>query len=263
MDPHQVKQHLTDLVLDGREELAIEELLAMSNSSTKDVKKSVIALANIYRKFEKNKTGGSLTPEKINSTSDRISQALLGVIEQITEEEEGHRKNIDVESLFHDIDDLGDGHNLLKRKRLVRMISIIVPTAVVLIVGILTFNGIFSKTANPGEAALRVWMGRWRHQMESKGSKEIIGNLTFEIVSNDQFIGKSRNVFPDGSETTNTLSEIQFSREGKVIEGIWKTDNIQSLHGTFRLNLDEDNRFAGYYTVVNQEGEFYWNGLKQ
>lgn len=263
MDPHQIKQHLTDLVLDGREELAIEELLAMSNSSSKDVKSNVITLANIYRKFEKDKSVGVLTPDRINSMSDRISQALLGLIEQITEEDEEHRKNIDLEAMFHDIDDIADGKAMRRRKRLIRAASIIIPTVAVLIVGFLAFNGMFSKTTNPGEAALKVWMGEWRHQMQSRGNKEITGNLTFEMVNDDQFIGKARNLFPDGSETTNTLSQIQFSHKGKVIEGIWKTDNIQSLHGTFRLNLDDDNKFAGYYTVVDQEGEFYWNGLKQ
>ena len=59
-----------------------------------------------------------------------------------------------------------------------------------------------------------------------------------------------------------TLSQIEFSTNGKVIEGIWKADDIQSLHGTFRFSLDGENRFEGHYTVVNQEGEFYWNGTK-
>lgn len=264
MDPHQIKQHLTDLVLDGREELAIEELLAMSNSASKDVRRSVSALSNIYRKFEKDKSAGLLNAEKINFISDRISQTLLAIIEQITEDDESNTKVIDLESLFHDIDLLSaDGDAFLKRKRLHRKILTTVPLAIVIVIGILAFNGTFFKTNNPGEAALKGWVGEWRHQMQATGEKEISGSLTFELVTDDQFIGKSRIVFPDGSETTNTLSQIQFSHKGKVMEGIWSTDNIQSLHGTFRLSLDAENRFAGSYTVVNQEGEYYWNGMKQ
>ena len=109
---------------------------------------------------------------------------------------------------------------------------------------------------------MKGWIGEWGHQMEANGNKEIKGSLTFELVDDDQFVGKAHNVYPDGSETTNILSQIQFSHNGKVIEGVWKTENVQSLHGTFRLNLDDENQFVGYYTVVNQEGEFYWKGTK-
>jgi len=263
MDPHQLKQHLTDLVMDGREELALEELLAVSNSASKEIKRSVAVLSNIYRKFEKDKLNGHLNPERINFTSDRISQALLVIIEQITEDDESNRKAIDLETLFHDVGDLsGDGNILLKRRGLVKKISIIVPIAIVVVVGILAFNGTFRRTTNPGDVALKGWIGEWNHQMESSGNKEIKGSLTFELVNDDQFVGKAHNVFPDGSETTNILSQIQFSHKGNVIEGVWETDNVQSLHGTFRLNLDDENQFAGYYTVVNQEGEFYWKGTK-
>ena len=80
--------------------------------------------------------------------------------------------------------------------------------------------------------------------------------------SDNELTGKAHNVFPDGSETSYTLSQIVFSNNGKVIEGIWKADDIQSLHGTFRFSLDGENQFEGHYTVVNQEGEFYWNGTK-
>jgi len=97
--------------------------------------------------------------------------------------------------------------------------------------------------------------------MQSAGDKKVTGTLSFELVSNE-LIGKANNVFPDGSETANTLSEIKFSNDGKVIEGIWKADDIQSLHGTFRFNLDSESRFTGTYTVVNRKGEFYWNGTK-
>lgn len=264
MDPHQIKQHLTDLVLDGREELAIEELIAMSNSSSKDVRKSVTTLSNIFRKFERDKSNGHLNPEKINFTSDRISQALLVIIEQITEEDEANRKEIDLDTLFHDIEESSaGGSKLLKRRALMMNFAIVIPIGIVAAVGILTFNGTFSRTTNPGEAALNGWIGEWQHQMESQGNKEITGSIKFEVASEDQLVGKSYNTFPDGSQTTNTLSRIQFSHKGKVMEGVWQTENIQSLHGTFRLNLDEENRFAGHYTVVNQEGEFYWNGMKQ
>jgi len=263
MDPHQLKQHLTDLVLDGREELALEELLAISNSAPKEIKNSITTLSNISRKFEKDKSNGHLNPERINFTSDRISQALLAIIEQITEEDESSRKEIDLEALFHEVSDLsGDGNRLLKRKALVRKFSIIVPIPIIVVVAILAFNDTLMTTTSPGDAALQGWTGEWQHQMEASGSKEIKGTLTFEMVDGDLFVGKARNVFPDGSETTNILSQIQFSHKGKVIEGVWKTDNVQSLHGTFRLNLDEENRFGGYYTVVNQAGEFYWNGMK-
>jgi hypothetical protein len=263
MDPHQLKQHLTDLVMDGREELAIEELLAISNSATKDVKVSIITLSTIFRKFEKDKLSGNLNPEKINFTSDRISQALLVVIEQITEEDEASQKTIDLESLFHDVGDLSDdGNKLFKQRSLIKKISIIVPITIVVIVAVLAYTGSLSKTSNPGEAVLQRWLGEWSHQMEAYGNKEINGRLTFELSTEHEFVGKARNVFPDGSETTNLLSEIEFSHQGKVIEGVWVTDNVQSLHGTFRLNLDDENRFAGYYTVVNQEGEYYWKGSK-
>ncbi len=263
MDPHQLKQHLTDLVLDGREELALEELLAISNSASKEIKKSVLALSNISRKFEKDKLGGHLNPERINFTSDRISQALLVIIEQITEEDGSNREEIDLDALFHEVSDLsGDGNRLLRRNALVKKISIIVPIAIVIVVGILAFNGTLRRTTKPGDTALQGWIGEWNHQMQGSGDKEIKGSLTFELVGDDQFVGKAHNLFPDGSETTNILSEIEFSHKGKVIEGVWKTDNVQSLHGTFRLNLDDENRFAGYYTVVNQAGEFYWNGTK-
>ncbi len=262
MDPHQLKQHLTDLVLDGREELALEELLAISNSAGNEIKNSVTALSNISRKFEKEKLNGQMTPEKINFTSDRISQALLAIIEQITEEDESNRKEIDLDTLFHDVGDFsGDGNLLRKRKALVKRISMIVPIPIFVVVGIIAFNNTF-RTANPGNAALQGWVGEWQHQMQAAGSKEITGSLTFELLSDDQFMGKAHNIFPDGSETTNVLSQIQFSRNGKVIEGIWETENVQSLHGTFRLNLDDKNKFAGYYTVVKQEGEFYWHGTK-
>jgi hypothetical protein len=263
MDPHQLKQHLTDLVMDGREELALEELMAVSNSASKEVKKSVTTLSNIFRKFEKDKLNGHLNPERINFTSDRISQALLVIIEQITEDDESNRKAIDLETLFHDVGDFGDGNHLLKRSGLAKKISIFVPIPIFIVVGILAFNGTFSRTTTPGEEALKGWIGEWDHQMQSTGTKEVKGSLTFELAGDDLFVGKTRNVFPDGSETANTLSQIQFSRKGKVIEGVWVTDNVQSLHGTFRLNLDDENRFTGYYTVVNQEGEFYWNGSKQ
>jgi len=263
MDPHQLKQHLTDLVMDGREELALEELVAVSNSASKEIKRSVAVLSNIYRKFEKDKMNGHLNPERINFTSDRISQALLVIIEQITEDDESNRKAIDLETLFHDVGDLsGDGNILLKRRGLVKKISIFVPIPIFIFVGILALNGTFNSTNNPGEAALKGWTGEWHHQMQSKGSKEIEGSLMFELAGDDVFVGKSRNVYPDGSETTNILSQIQFSHQGKVIEGVWKTENVQSLHGTFKLNLDDENQFVGYYTVVNQEGEFYWKGKK-
>jgi len=263
MDPHQLKQHLTDLVLDGREELALEELLAISNSASKDIKKSVTALSNISRKFEKDKLNGHLNPERINFTSDRISQALLVIIEQITEEEGSNRKEIDLETLFHEVSDLsGDGNRLIKRKALVKKFSIIVPIPIIVVVAILAFNDTLMTTASPGEAALQGWIGEWDHQMEASGGKEIKGSLTFEMVNDDQFVGKARNVFADGSETTSILRQIEFSHKGKVIEGVWETDKVQSLHGTFRLNLDDKNRFDGYYTVVNQGGEFYWKGTK-
>ncbi|HEX6893495.1 MAG TPA: hypothetical protein VF141_22440 [Chryseolinea sp.] len=263
MDPHQLKQHLTDLVMDGREELALEELLAVSNSASKDIKKNVAALSNIYRKFEKDKLNGHLNPEKINFTSDRISQALLVIIEQITEDDESNRKAIDLDTLFHDISDLsGDGNTSIKRKGLVKTMSIIVPIPILMVLGILALNGTFTWTTNPGDTALKGWLGEWNHQMESNGNKEIRGSLMFELVDDGLLVGKAHNLFPDGSETINMLSQIEFSHNGSVIEGVWKTDKVQSLHGTFRLNLDDENRFDGYYTVVNQEGEFYWKGTK-
>ena len=82
MDSHQIKQHLTDLVLDGREEVAIEELLAMSNSRNKEMRNSIEALSSRYQKFEREKTRGALNQENIHTTSGRISQALMAIIEQ-------------------------------------------------------------------------------------------------------------------------------------------------------------------------------------
>ncbi|MDH4091955.1 MAG: hypothetical protein OEV24_15970 [Cyclobacteriaceae bacterium] len=267
MDPHQIKQHLTDLVLDGREEVAIEELLAMSNSHSKEIRNNIAALSSRYQKFERDKTSGSLNKENISITSGRISQALMAIIEQLTEEEESHLHPVDLELLFKEIDELSANAKILSKVRLnktrtIKRISIILPVLILVIVGILAFNGIFTKTGNPGTAALDNWAGVWHHQMESAGDSKITGDLSFEIVNDNEFTGKAYNVFPDGSETTYTLSQIEFSHNGKVIEGIWETDNIQSLHGTFRFDLEGEDRFDGHYTLVNQDGKYYWNGTR-
>lgn len=262
MDHHQIKQHLTDLVLDGREEVAIDELLAISNSCSDEIRNNIAALSKRYRKFEGDKAGGSLSLDKINTTSDRISQALMFIIEQLTEENEPGQNTVDLDAIFDDLDNSEtDVLSKVKSKTLKR-ISIIVPVCLVLIVGVLAFNGRFSKTNSPGKAALESWGGVWHHQMQATGDSKITGSLSFEIDGDSQFIGKASNVFPDGSETTNTLSNIEFSRQGKVMEGIWQADNVQSLRGTFKFSLNDTNRFDGYYTVVNQEGEFDWNGTK-
>lgn len=264
MDTHQIKQHLTDLVLDGREEVVIEELLAISHSSNTEIRNNITSLSTRYQKFERDMLGGTLSKERINNTSDRISRALLVIIEQLTEENEGDQQANELAAIFTEIDELSATGNLLStdRARTVKKFLIIVPLGILLVVGILAFNGIFSKTTNPGTSALVHWGGVWNHQMQSTGDNKITGTLTFEIVNENEFVGKANNVYPDGSETTNTLSQIEFSGNGKVIEGIWRTDNVQSLYGTFKFSLDGDDRFEGHYTVGNQEGEYYWNGTK-
>ena len=266
MDSHQIKQHLTDLVLDGREEVAIEELLAMSNSRNREIRNSIEALSSRYQKFEREKTKGTLNRENIHTTSGRISQALMAIIEHLTEEEEHQHQSIDLEVLFKDIDELSANAKIsskvrLDKRRSIKMFSIILPVFIVVIVGILAFKGSFSKTTNPGDVGLSGWKGVWQHQMESAGDAKVTGSLSFEIVNNE-FIGRANNIFPDGSETVNLLLQIEFSSNGKTIEGLWKAEDIQSLHGTFQFNLDGENRFEGYYTVINQEGKYYWNGTK-
>jgi len=138
MDSHQIKQHLTDLVLDGREEVAIEELLAMSNSRNKEVRNSISALSNRYQKFEREKTRGSLNRESINTTSGRISQALMAIIEQLTEEDESHLQKVDLEALFKEIDELSISAQVptkvkSSKSRSVKMFSIIVPAIILVI----------------------------------------------------------------------------------------------------------------------------------
>ena len=129
--------------------------MAISNFAPKEIKKSVAILSNISRKFEKDKVNGHLNPERINFTSDRISQALLVIIEQITEDDESNRKAIDLETLFHDVGDLsGDGNILLKRRGLVKKITIFVPIPILVVVGILALNGTFSSTTNPGDGSV-------------------------------------------------------------------------------------------------------------
>ncbi len=267
MDSHQIKQHLTDLVLDGREEVAIEELLAMSNSRNNEMRNSIEALSSRFQKFEREKTRGALNRESIHATSGRISQALMAIIEQLTEEEESNHQSIDLEALFKDIDELSANAKVSPnvrtgKRKSIKMFSILLPAFIVIIAGILAFKGTFNKTSGTGSFALSGWMGEWQHQMESTGESKVTGRLSFEIVNVDQLIGKAHNVFPDGSETVYTLSQIEYSSNGTSIVGIWKADDIQSLHGTFSFNLDGENRFEGHYTLVNQEGEFYWNGTK-
>jgi hypothetical protein len=269
MDSHQIKQHLTDLVLDGREEVAIEELLAMSNSRNNEMRNSIESLSSRFQKFEREKTRGTLNRESIHATSGRISQALMAIIEQLTEEEESNNnhQSIDLEALFKDIDELSANAKVLPnvgtgKRKSIKMFSIILPAFIVVIAGILAFKGTFNKTSGTGSFAVSGWMGEWHHQMESTGESKVTGSLSFEIFNEDQLIGKAHNVFPDGSETVYTLSQIEYSSNGTSIVGIWKADDIQSLHGTFRFNLDGANRFEGHYTLVNQEGEFYWNGTK-
>jgi Effector-associated domain 11 len=267
MDSHQIKQHLTDLVLNGREEVAIEELLAMSGSRNKEIRNTIAALSSRYQKFEREKTRGSLNKENIQTTSGRISQALMAIIEQVTEEDESDLQAVDLEILFNDIDALSADQKVLSntksnKARATSRLLIILPVLIVVIVGILAFNGTFSSTTNPGQAAAAGWIGEWHHEMESSGNKKITGIISFEIINDGEFIGKAHNVFPDGSETINSLTQIQFLNNGKSIQGIWKADDIQSLHGTFRFNLDGESQFDGQYTVVNQEGEYFWNGTK-
>ena len=267
MDSHQIKQHLTDLVLDGREEVAIEELLAMSSSRNKVIRDNIAALSSRYQNFEREKTSGSLSKENIQTTSGRISHALMSIIEHLTEEEESDLQSIDLEALFKEIDELSvnaktGSKRRLNKTRSIRMFSILLPVFIVLILGILAFNGTFSKTTTPGASALSDWTGEWHHEMESAKDSKITGSIKFEILRDNELTGKVFNVFPDGSETSYTLSQIVFSNNGEVIEGIWKADDIQSLHGAFRFSLDGENQFEGHYTVINQEGEFYWNGSK-
>lgn len=267
MDSHQIKQHLTDLVLDGREEVAIEELLAMSSSRNKEIQNKIAALSSRYQQFERERIEGALSKENIHTTSGRISQALMAIIEQLTEEDGSDLQSIDLELLFKDIDDQSANAKISSKARLgkaksMRRILVILPVLIVAIVGILAFNGTFSSTTNPGTAALNYWIGEWRHEMESARDSKITGTLSFETINGNELIGSAKNVFPDGSETNNTLTQIEFSDNGKVMKGIWKAVDIQSLHGTFRFSLDGENRFEGYYTVVNQEGEFFWNGTK-
>jgi len=267
MDSHQIKQHLTDLVLDGREEVAIEELLAMSNSRNSEMRNSIEALSSRYQKFEREKTRGTLNRENIHTTSGRISQALMAIIEQLTEEEEHNHQSIDLEVLFKDIDELSANAKVSSKvsqhkRRSIKMFSIILPVFIVIVVGILAFRGTFSTTSDPGPSALSGWIGVWQHQMESAGNSKITGDIAFEMANNNEFKGKAHNVFPDGSQTVYELSQIEFAANGKSIVGIWKAEDIQSLHGTFSFNLEGENRFEGHYTLVNQEGEFYWNGTK-
>lgn len=265
MDHHQIKQHLTDLVLDGREEVAIEEMLAISNSCSDEIRNNITSLSKRYRKFEGEKMSGSLSIDKINTTSDRISQALMFIIEQLTEENESGQHTVDLDAIFDGLDDSSEASSDILPKvksKTLKRIAIIVPACLALIVAILAFNGRFSKTNNPGKAALDMWIGVWHHEMESAGDSKITGSLSFEMASDNQLVGRASYLFPDGSETTNTLSKIEFSRQGKVMEGIWQTDNVQSLRGTFKFHLDNPNQFAGFYTVINQDGEFDWNGTK-
>jgi hypothetical protein len=98
--------------------------------------------------------------------------------------------------------------------------------------------------------------------MEASGEASVTGVLSFDSEDGNEVVGKSRNIFPDGSETTITLSSIFFTSNGKVMEGTWMTDNVQSLHGNFRFSMDGPDRFEGYYTVGNQDGKYYWRGTK-
>jgi Effector-associated domain 11 len=267
MDSHQIKQHLTDLVLDGREEVAIEELLAMSSSRNKAIRDNIAALSSRYQHFEREKTRGSLSKENIHTTSGRISHALMSIIEQLTEEEETDLQSVDLEELFKEIDELSVNEKTASKRRLnktrsIKMFSILLPVFIVVILGILAFNGTFSSTTTPGASALNIWKGEWQHEMESANESKITGKLSFEIVNDSELAGKAQSVFPDGSQTIYTLSQIVFSSNGKVIDGNWKADDIQSLHGTFSFSLNGENQFEGHYTVVNQTGEFYWNGTK-
>ena len=203
MDSHQIKQHLTDLVLDGREEVAIEELLAMSSSRNMEIRNNIAGLSSRYQKFERERIKGSLNKEHINNTSGRISQALMAIIEQLTEDDESSLQKVDLEGLFKDIDEMSINTKLLPKvksgkSRPTRILSIIVPVVILVIVGILAFSGKFSSTTNSGNA-LGNWVGEWQHQMQSANDSKITGTLSFQLINNE-LTGKAKNVFPPSGQ---------------------------------------------------------------
>jgi hypothetical protein len=187
------------------------------------------------------------------------------LIEQVTEDldDDRHLRNLDV--LLQDIDDVSAGSQpevVAPPKKTIRPLMIAIPAVVAIVLGILAFIGTFSKSSNPGAAALSNWHGNWTHQMQAAGDATVTGILAFDTGDDDETVGRSHSVFPDGSETNITLSGIVFSGNGNVMEGSWRTDNVQSLHGRFRFDLEGKERFDGYYTVDNQEGKYYWRGTK-
>ena len=264
MDAHQIKQHLTDLVLDGREDVAIEELLAISNSAGKQFKDSIAALSERYRRFEQEKATGAINKEIVRTTSSKISQALMVLIEQVTEDLDDESHLQDLNSLLADIDQASAGADTHsgKGRKTMRGLAIAVPVLLAVVLAILAFNGTFSNS-KPSQETVSSWTGTWQHEMESSGEGKITGTLSFSVTGEEnEMTGTSQTTFPDGSETVIRLSSIVFTRGGKIMDGQWQAENVQSLHGTFRFNLEGSDRFEGYYTVGDQEGEFYWNGSK-
>ena len=83
----------------------------------------------------------------------------MSIIEQLTEEDESNLQSIDLEALFKEIDELSVNAKTTSKGRLnktksIKMFSILLPVFIVVILGILAFNGTFSRTTTPGTSAL-------------------------------------------------------------------------------------------------------------
>ncbi len=106
----------------------------------------------------------------------------------------------------------------------------------------------------------QIWLGEWHQERETENGLVKEGILSFRSVENGMR-GIATLSYGE-TELTDTLIDIQWLSEGKVIEGKWISE-LPDQYGRFRLEMNDDARsFSGYYSDHDNDARYQWEGEK-
>ncbi|GJM31009.1 MAG: hypothetical protein DHS20C18_00100 [Saprospiraceae bacterium] len=253
MTPDFTKDDLVGWIASGKENQVMEALLTIAKYQQKDVQSLIFLTSNKYRKLRQNMSLGSISRENSSIISAEINQNLLEIIDQVRLEE---------------ITEKEVKKQIRREKRQKSLWPLVMSAGFLLamVVAILFIQGRLGLNKTPApENYLNSWAGTWEQNVEIGPDTHVDGIVTFEIQENE-VVGMSESKFPNGIAVKNRLYNIVFSKNGKVLKGKWKYEEVLNVtEGNFEVTLGKDkNNFSGtYFGMDNPDEAYKWTGKRK
>ena len=282
MEIESIKIALKQLVANGQNEQALEQLLELSYTQPSEVSDQIYSLSSAYRKHKKDVSFGMLSDEQERQFSNELTRRLLATINVLEDHPEavatdpgkesttgrewpdGEEKEKDavVGPERENVRDVTTQQAPKTKKSGKRIALWLIGGFLLLLPAVYwigTQEGFFR---NQEPFSEKVWVGTWRQTIEGTLDLVVTGDLIFEI-EDGQLTGTSHNLHYGGVGRKSDLFHITLDEKNRTIKGLWKSREDEDQAGRFEFYFKDPSTFEGHYTLdPDPDSRFFWNGTR-